>query len=117
MRYSRRKMKNRYNENRKISNNNQIKKCKLRKYKITQAGITIIALVVTIIVLLILAGITISMATNNGVIGKAKQTADLNEEAQAKEEMSMYLAEADIDREQDESRNQTCRLFKFKRRK
>ena len=103
MRYSRREMMNRYNENRKISNNNQIRKCKLRKYKITQAGITIIALVITIIVLLILAGVTISMATNNGVIGKAKQTADLNEEAQAKEEMSMYLAEADIDREQDES--------------
>ena len=102
MRYSRREMKNRYNENKKISNSNQIKKCKLRKYKITQAGITIIALVITIIVLLILAGITISMATNNGVIGKAKQTADLNEEAQAKEEMSMYLAGADIDREQDE---------------
>ena len=103
MRYSRREMKNRYNENREISYSNQIKKCKLRKYKITQAGITIIALVITIIVLLILAGITISIATNNGVIGKAKQTADLNEEAQAKEEMSMYLAEADIDREQDES--------------
>ena len=103
MRYSRREMKNRYNENKKISNSNQIKKCKLRKYKITQAGITIIALVITIIVLLILAGITISIATNNGVIGKAKQTADLNEEAQAKEEMSMYLAGVDIDREQDES--------------
>ena len=103
MRYSRMEMKNRYNENKKISNNNQIKKCKLRKYKITQAGITIIALVIKIIVLLILAGITISIATNNGVIGKAKQTADLNEEAQAKEEMSMYLAGVDIDREQDES--------------
>ena len=103
MRYSRKEMKNRYNENREISYSNQIKKCKLRNYKITQAGITIIALVITIIVLLILAGITISMATNNGVIDKAKQTADLNEEAQAKEEMSMYLAEADIDREQDES--------------
>ena len=76
MRYSRMEMKNRYNENKKISNSNQIKKCELRKYKITQAGITIIALVITIIVLLILAGITISMATNNGVIGKAKQTAD-----------------------------------------
>ena len=49
MRYSRMKMKNRYNENKKISNSNQIKKCKLRKYKITQAGITIIALVITII--------------------------------------------------------------------
>ena len=34
MRYSRKEMKNRYNENKKISYSNQIRKCKLRKYKI-----------------------------------------------------------------------------------
>ena len=85
--------------------------------KRTEIGITLIALVVTIIVLLVLAGITISMVGNDGMLGKAKNAAAVSEKASAEEEMSMYLAGADIDREQDDSRNQTCRLFKYERRK
>ncbi len=95
------KMKNRDNENKKISNSNQINKCKLRKYKITQAGITIIALVVTIIVLLVLAGITISMVSNDGILRKAKNAVAVSDKSSAEEEMSMYLAGIDIQREQE----------------
>ena len=43
--------------------------------KRTEIGITLIALVVTIIVLLVLAGITISMVSNDGMLGKAKNAA------------------------------------------
>ena len=43
-----------------------------------EKGITLIALIVTIIVLLILAGVTISMATSgSGVFGRAKNAADV----------------------------------------
>ncbi len=46
---------------------------KIRKKRIQENGITLIALVVTIIVLLILAGLTISIALNeNGLIARAK---------------------------------------------
>lgn len=41
-----------------------------------QNGITLVALVVTIIVLIILATISISVAVNGGIIGKAEQAAD-----------------------------------------
>ena len=51
---------------------------KLEKYILRQTGITIIALVITIIILLILAGVTISMATSgSGVLGRAKNAADV----------------------------------------
>ena len=71
----------RYDENRlKLSENkcmkNSIKKVKNEYHK--QTGITIIALVITIIILLILAGVTISMATSgSGVFGRAKNAADV----------------------------------------
>lgn len=38
----------------------------------SQKGITLVALVVTIVVLIILATISISVAINGGIIGKAK---------------------------------------------
>ena len=74
---------------------------KFEKYKLKQAGITLIALVVTIIVLLVLAGITISMASNNGILGKAKNAVAVSDKSSAEEEMSMYLAGLDIQREQE----------------
>ena len=77
------------------------KKNKLEKLKLKQAGITIIALVVTIIILLILAGITISMVSNDDILGKAKNAAAVSEKATAQEEMSMYLSGIDIQREQE----------------
>ena len=77
------------------------KKNKLEKLKLEQSGITIIALIVTIIILLILAGITISMVSNDGILGKAKNAAAVSDKSSAEEEMSMYLAGLDIQREQE----------------
>ena len=50
-----------------------------------EKGITLIALVVTIVVLLILAGVSINLVlNNNGVISKAKDAKNSNEEAKTK---------------------------------
>lgn len=62
-------------------------------------GITIIALIVTIIVLLILAGISISMLTeDNGIINQAKSAKQASEEAgkTEKEEINNIQEEAGI---------------------
>ena len=48
-------------------------------------GITLTALIVTIIVLLILAGITISQLTGNGLFPKANQAKEKTEESNARE--------------------------------
>ena len=79
----------------------KLKNYKLKNYNLKQAGITIIALVVTIIILLILAGITISMVSNDGILGKARNAAAVSDKSSAEEEMSMYLASLDIQREQE----------------
>ena len=49
-------------------------------------GITLIALIITIIVMLILVGVTISMAVNGGLFGYAGKAAKDTEEAKKKEE-------------------------------
>ena len=55
----------------------------------TQKGITLIALVITIIVMLILVGVTISMALNGGLFGYAKTAAkDTESQKQAEEELA-----------------------------
>lgn len=61
----------------------------LYKYRraLKETGITLIALVVTIIVLLILAGVTLSIAIDNGgLIGRAKEAKIIKEEADIKEQ-------------------------------
>ena len=55
------------------------------KKVIANRGITLIALVITIIVLLILAGITISVTVNSGIVGNAKKASDDTQKAQADE--------------------------------
>ena len=58
-------------------NTNEVKNY-FKKSKYQERGITLVALVITIIVLLILAGVTISMATSgSGVFGRAKNAADV----------------------------------------
>ena len=54
-------------------------------------GITLIALVITIIVLLILAGISISALTNQGLFKNAKQTELINKRAQITEYLKLKL--------------------------
>ena len=46
-------------------------------------GITLVALVITIIILLILAGITISSLTNTGIFGRAKESKEKTQAAEA----------------------------------
>ena len=48
-------------------------------------GITLIALIITIVIMLILAGVTISILINNGIIGKAKDAKDKTAEAYEEE--------------------------------
>lgn len=45
----------------------------------SQKGITLVALVVTIVVLIILATISISVAINGGIIGKAQEAKNVYE--------------------------------------
>ena len=62
-------------------------------------GITLIALVITIIVLLILAGITLSMVLGpNGIIGRAKEAGEKQEEASAKEKILLALNDWTIEK-------------------
>ena len=58
-------------------------------------GITLVALVITIIILLILAGISISVLTNTGIFGKAKEAKEKSEDAQRNEQdiLGQYMDE------------------------
>lgn len=66
---------------------------KTRKKSIWDAGITLVALVVTIIVLLVLAGVTVSMAlNNNGIIFQAKLAGEKYSESAADEQLKLDSA-------------------------
>ena len=57
-----------------------------------QKGITLVALVITIIVLLILAGVSLSLVVgDNGILGRASNTAQAQREAEVKEKVVMEL--------------------------
>lgn len=63
-----------------------------------ERGITLVALVVTIIVLLILAGVTIGMATSgSGIFGRAKNAANTYRNSAAKENTALKSYETEID--------------------
>ena len=59
-------------------------------------GITLIALVITIIILLILAGISISSLTNNGLFGKTEEADRKTDIAQIKEEIKLDIFEKQL---------------------
>lgn len=62
-----------------------------------ERGITLIALIVTIIVLLILAGVTISLAINNqGIFNKAKTAGNAYTKAQANEQTGLNTADEEM---------------------
>ena len=92
------------NNKTKLNSKNKSEDYKVRGRKLCEDGITIIALVITIIILLILAGITISMVSNDGILGKAKNAAAISEKASAEEEMSMYLASLEVSKAEDENK-------------
>ena len=57
-----------------------------KKHELKEQGITLIALVVTIIILLILAGVTLSLAlSQNGLFSRAQNAADRYKKAQENE--------------------------------
>lgn len=75
----------------------------LRKKLKNMKGITLIALVVTIVVLLILTTVSINVVIgNNGLITKAKEADTAQEEAVAKDNMSMYLTGIQLGKVQGE---------------
>ncbi len=60
-----------------------------------QNGITLVALVITIIVLLILAGVSISLALgNNGVLTRASSAVNANEIGTVKQELGLTIQDA-----------------------
>lgn len=62
-----------------------------------ERGITLIALIVTIIVLLILAGVTISLAvSNNGIFDKAKTAGKTYQNAEANEQAGLNAADEEM---------------------
>jgi len=57
-----------------------------------QKGITLVALVITIIVLLILAGVSLSLVVgDNGILGRASNTAIAQREAEVREKVLLEL--------------------------
>ena len=63
----------------------------MKKQKIYEKGITLIALVITIIVLLILAGVTLSIVFNGGIINKSQTAVDKYSEESAREKLSLAI--------------------------
>ncbi|MBR3325162.1 MAG: type II secretion system protein [Clostridia bacterium] len=62
-----------------------------------ERGITLVALVVTIIVLLILAGVTITLALgSNGVIGRAQEASNTWANATKNEQAAMTEGETHV---------------------
>ena len=61
-----------------------------------QNGITLVVLVITIIILLILAGITISNLTKDGILGKAKLATDASNMQEAIELMNLKITEFEL---------------------
>ena len=64
----------------------------------SQNGITLVALVVTIIILVILATISITLAVNSGLIGRAETARDVYANAEDNYNMFEQIAINTIDR-------------------
>ena len=72
---------------------------KKTKVNYKEAGITLVALVVTIIVLLILAGVTISLALgDNGIIGKAQEASNMYANASKDERIALNELSEEVSR-------------------
>ncbi|MCI9177332.1 MAG: hypothetical protein HFJ28_01865 [Clostridia bacterium] len=76
-------------------------------------GITLIALVVTIIVLLILAGITIQIILQGGIIGQAQNSGEQYKITAAREKLSITLSSAQMDKVTNIKYNQEDYLDEF----
>ena len=63
-----------------------------------QKGITLVALIITIIVMLILVGVSISVALNGGLFDKAETAKSETNEKQVEEVVSVVLADINADK-------------------
>ena len=61
-------------------------------------GITLVALVITIIILLILAGISISALTNQGLFGKAKEAKEKSKQAEVNQAKTLNEYEDELNK-------------------
>ena len=68
----------------------------MKKFFYNMKGITLIGLVITIIILLILAGISISALTNQGLFEKAKEAKEKSKYAQQEEQKNLNQYEDEI---------------------
>ena len=72
---------------------------KMKRQKLREKGITLIALVVTIIILLILAGVTLSLSiSQNGLFSRAQNAVDRYKKAQTDEEEMVKNMAAEIEK-------------------
>ena len=72
----------------------------MRERKISQAGITLIALVITIIVMLILAGVSLNATIGeNGILTQAQNARFAQEDAEWNENAETIVAEAMINQD------------------
>ena len=68
----------------------------MKKYLKNTGGITLISLVITIVILLILAGISISALTNQGLFARAKEAKEKTEQKTAEESATLREYEEQI---------------------
>ena len=64
-----------------------------------QKGITLVALIITIIVMLILVGVSISVALNGGLFDKARTAKDETNQKQLEEVISVVLSDYYADKQ------------------
>ena len=69
------------------------------KMKHKSKGITLISLIITIIILLILAGITISQLSKNGILSRADTAKTKEIKAEMKEKLLISLSDLQIEKE------------------
>ncbi len=75
-------------------------------------GITLTSLIITVIVLLILSGVAIAaLSGENGIITKAKEAKEKNNERQAKEELELAIIELERQYEAERKRKNIFRLY------
>ena len=77
----------------------------MNKQRNYQKGITLIALVITIIVLLILAGVTLSIVFNGGIINKSQNAVDKYSEESAREKLTLSLIHMKMEKVTNEEYN------------
>lgn len=68
----------------------------IQKSKNNIKGITIISLVITVIILIILAGITINLSLNNGILTRTTETKEKTDKQTAVEKMNLKISNSQI---------------------